>query len=364
MPGMNSVGMQTMQRFARRTVTVQSATSVDDKEWNDFVRNAAQSSIYHLTEWRDIIRKLFGHETSYLCARSDTGQIIGVLPLVRICSRLFGNYVVSIPYFNYGGAIGDGVDVEIALMNKACRFADEAGASHIEFRDMAPREGNWPVRHDKLCMTLSLPDSTEALWRSFESKVRAQIKRPLRENVEVTVGQEKVVLLDEFYQVFSRNMRDLGTPVYSKQFFAEIIQVFPHNTFFVIVKHDGRPAAAAFLLGFRGRLEIPWASSIRKYNALGVNMLLYWEAMKAAIENGYQVLDFGRSTVDSGTFRFKKQWGAEPKQLYWHYWIKDGGRPPMLNPSNPKYQLAIKVWQKLPLCIANWLGPNIVRGLP
>lgn len=143
-----------------------------------------------------------------------------------------------------------------------------------------------------------------------------------------------------------------------------ILENLPDSCFIVVVRHKGVPVSAAFLLGYRHCLEIPWASSLREANSIGVNMLLYWEVLKYAIESGYQQFDFGRSSVDGGTYRFKKQWGAKPRQLFWHYWLPDGGRMPQLTPNNPKYQLAIKAWQNLPLWAANWLGPKLIKNLP
>jgi serine/alanine adding enzyme len=131
-----------------------------------------------------------------------------------------------------------------------------------------------------------------------------------------------------------------------------------------VIRVAGHPAAAAFLLQGPQRMEIPWASSLRTYNRIGVNMLLYWEALKFSIARGCRVFDFGRSSIGSGTYRFKQQWGAQPRQLYWHYWLRTGNQPPALNPDNPRFRLAIRMWQRLPLAIANRLGPPIVRNLP
>jgi FemAB-related protein (PEP-CTERM system-associated) len=335
----------------------------DPAVWDDFVGNHAQGSIYHRSVWREIIARLYGHQSMYLCAKAGrTGEVMGVLPLIRLRSALFGDYLVSMPYFNYGGALAETPEIAELLMLEAGARAKDLGATHIEFRDTVERSARWPVRKDKVVMELALPDSPEVLWKNIGSKLRAQIKRPQRETVSTVQGGVEV--LDEFYAVFSRNMRDLGTPVYAKAFFAEILAAFPHSSYVVVVRHQGRPAAAGFLLGYQGRLEIPWASSLREFNALGINMLMYWEVLRLAIERGYAVFDFGRSTVDSGTYRFKKQWGAEARPLYWHYWLDAGRDMPRLNPGNPKYRMAIAMWQRLPLFVANKLGPLLVKNLP
>jgi len=239
--------------------------------------------------------------------------------------------------------------------------AANLNASHIEYRDDIPREG-LPVRSEKVNMVLRLPDNPDKLWESFTAKLRAQIRRPQRENPVIVAGH--LEYLDDFYNVFARNMRDLGTPVYAKRFFRNILDTFPEASRLVIVRIANQPVAAAFLIGHRDTMEIPWASTIRDVNHLSMNMLLYWEVLKLAIAGKYRYFDFGRSSQDSGTFRFKRQWGASPRQTYWHYWLNHGQELPALNPQNPKYAMAIKIWKRLPLPLTRLLGPPIVKYLP
>lgn len=330
------------------------------EQWDGFVRDCDGASIYHLAAWRPLIRSLFGHETIYLYAERNR-QVIGILPLVRLRSRLFGDYLVSMPYFNYGGALAADAAVATMLMRAAAELARERGCSHVEFRDTEQRDG-WPVRTDKVGMELRLPGNIDALWDALGAKLRSQIKRPQKAGAEGASGGRE--LLPEFYSVFARNMRDLGTPVYALGFFDAILKAFPTQARITVVRYRGAAVAAGFTLGFRGRLEIPWASANRDYNALSVNMLLYAEVLKRAVVDGYTVFDFGRSSTDSGTYRFKKQWGATERPLYWHYALPPGREVPQLTPNNPKYRLAIAVWQRLPLFVTNRLGPLIVKNLP
>lgn len=330
------------------------------EQWDGFVRERDGASIYHLAAWRPLIRTVFGHETMYLYAEHNR-QVTGVLPLVRLRSRMFGDYLISMPYFNYGGALATDVAVASTLMHAAADLGRERGCSHVEFRDTEPHHG-WPVRTDKIGMELRLPSNIDALWETLGAKLRSQVKRPQKAGAEGASGGRE--LLPEFYAVFARNMRDLGTPVYSFGFFDAILRAFPTQAHITVVRYRGEAVAAGFTLGFRGRLEIPWASANRDYNALSVNMLLYAEVLKRAIADGYTVFDFGRSSIDSGTYRFKKQWGATERQLYWHYALPPGHEVPQLTPNNPKYRLAIAVWQRLPLFVTNRLGPFIVKNLP
>lgn len=340
---------------------VEGANPADARAWDAYVQTHEQGSIYHLDVWRRVVEMAFGHPGDQWIARDNDGTIRGVLSVNYLRSRLFGHYGVSMPFANYGGALADDETITEALMDAASSRAVELGLSHVEFRDAKPYSGHWPVRDSKVIMRRPLPATSDALWKEFGSKLRAQVRRPMREDVMVEFGGED--LLEDFYTVFSRNMRDLGTPVYGRGFFRSILALCEHTSL-VIVRHHGLPVAAAFLLGFRTRLEIPWASCLRSANPIGANMLLYWRCLEFAVEQGYGEFDFGRSTIDSGPHRFKRQWGGVEFPCYWHYWLPEGGVMPELNPDNPKYRMAIRLWRHLPLAVANRLGPGIVRSLP
>ena len=329
-------------------------------DWDDYVYKK-QASIYHDSRWPQLIKKVFGHDSHYLMARED-GKVVGVFPLVQLKSLLFGNYMVSMPYFNYGGIVANTHAITMSLLSSAHELYDELGCSHIEMRFDTEQAIELPVRTDKITMLLNLPDDPDELWQAIGSKRRAQVKRPIREGVTFLYGGSK--LLDDFYYVFSNNMRDLGTPVYGKRFFKEILSTFGKNTFIAIVSLNGEAVGAGFLIGNNGKLEIPWASTLRKVNRLGVNMFLYWNILSIAIEKNFQVFDFGRSSKDAGTLKFKKQWGGDEKQLYWYYDLKQNEPLPALNPNNKKYQLAIAVWKKMPVNITRVLGPLLVKNLP
>lgn len=333
----------------------------EQAEWNAYAERNPAASIYHLSEWRDLICRTFGHKGYYFMARNSEQAVVGILPLIHMKSRLFGNFLVSMPYFNYGGAVADHPAIEQQLMNAANERASRLHASHVEYRDDIPRNG-MPVRMEKVNMILRLPDTPDALLKGFGSKLRSQIRRAQREKPTIHYGDNEY--LDDFYRVFSHNMRDLGTPVYSKNLFRNILQCFPERSRIVVARMAGKPVAGAFLMGYHEMLEIPWASTLRDVNHLSINTFLYWKILQFAIENGYRYFDFGRSSRDSGTYRFKQQWGAEPKQLYWHYWLGNGGTVPSINPDNPRYALMIKTWQRLPLVLSKLLGPPIVRNIP
>ncbi len=343
-------------------IRVQQARDADRSAWNDFVDSLDGAEPYHPYEWRGVFERVFDHNTHYLIARKPDGQVSGILPLVQLKSVLFGNFLASVPCFSYAGTLAADAESRNQLVEAAWAIASEIGAQHVELRHGANVDLDLPYRDDKVAMRLRLPDTADQLWKQFSSKLRARIRRPTKEGAECVQGDTD--LLGEFYFVFSRNMRDLGTPVYPIDLFREMCETFPDRTRIFVVRLGGEPCAAGITYGFRNRLEIPSASSLREYNRVSVNMLLYWTVLQYAVENSYSLFDFGRSSPDAGTYRFKKQWGAQPEALRWHYRLPAGRDLPQLNPDNPKYHLATRVWRKLPLPVANALGPRIVRNLP
>lgn len=332
--------------------------------WDDFVAASARASVYHRSPWLQVIAEVFGHKVFYLTARSAAGELRGVLPLVQQRSVAFGNFLTSIPFYNYGGALGESEAVVSSLMQRGCELSRELSCSYIELRDVEPRSGPWHVRTDKVTMVAALPADEAALSKQLGAKLRSQIKRAEREGPSVQTGG--IELLDEFYDVFCRNMRDLGTPVYPRVFFRAILTHCASQCLLVVVRRNGQAAAAAFLVLAGGRAEIPWAACRADAKPAGFNMRLYWEALKAAVLAGCTEFDFGRSTPDSGTYRFKQQWGATPQQLYWHRKTRNPDSEAAKGPASEgrlmKY--AVQVWQRLPLSVANTLGPLISPGLP
>jgi FemAB-related protein (PEP-CTERM system-associated) len=275
---------------------------------------------------------------------------------------MFGCFLTSMAFFNYGGVLADRADVCVALLAAAAQTAKDVGAAHIELRQAEPLETDWPVRSHKVSMRLALPQDYEGLLKAFPSKLRSQIRRAEKEGMDVRIGGEE--LLEDYYRVFARCMRDLGTPVYEKGFFRSIVETFPKEVRLCVVSLKGIPLASGLLYGFNSTLEIPWAASDKRFSRLAPNMLLYSAVLEYACREGYREFDFGRSSVDSGTYRFKQQWGAQPRQLYWYYWLAGGQSIPELNPNNPKFKAAISVWQHLPLPVTNLIGPHIVKYLP
>lgn len=332
-------------------------------EWDKYVRQHNKATVYHLTIWQQIITQCFGHDCYYLFAENSDGKICGVLPIVHINSILFGNNFYSLPFFNYGSALADNEQIKSKLVKESIKLAEAKRTDYLQIRENSKVEAlDLDFSENKVNMLLQLPDTTDELGKSIGSKRRSQIKRPIREGVTHKFG--KLELLDDFYEVFCINMRDLGTPVYSKSFFKKILNSLPENSLICVVYWQNKPVSAGFLLHHNSQMEIPWASTVRYANKISVNMYLYWQILSYAIEHKFKVFDFGRSTVNAGTYKFKKQWGAEPEQCYWYHWVPKGKELPNLSPSNSKFEAAIKIWQKLPLSFTKLIGPPIVKNLP
>ena len=334
----------------------------DGAEWDAFVASCPNATNYHQYGWRGIIEKSFGHATHYFVARDRSRQIRGVLPLAHMKSALFGNFLVSLPFFNYGGLLCAEDAAAEPLLDASRALLGEVGAGHAELRHFRTSREELATKLHKVTMILPLEASPEAQWKKLDPKVRNQVRKAEKSGLQAVTGG--LELLDGFYQVFCRNMRDLGTPVYGKDFFSNVLEAFPETTRIISITLEGQTVASGFLSWHQDTLEVPWASSIRDFREMCPNNLLYWEAIKFAIGTGAAQFDFGRSTPGEGTFRFKKQWGAEPHQLHWNYLLSKGTALPELNPHNPKYRLAIGVWQRLPVALTRLLGPPIVRNIP
>jgi FemAB-related protein (PEP-CTERM system-associated) len=334
--------------------------------WDDYVDRHSQASAYHRAAWSCAVANVFRLEVHFLAARGADEHLCGVLPLVRQKSLLFGDRLTSLPYFNYGGALADDAAIRRALMERAAGLGRELGVDQVEFRDVEPPPVDWPVRTDKVTMLLDLPDSVEALDRQLGSKLRSQVKRAAREQPELRVGGTE--LLDDFYAPFCEVMHELGTPVYPRRFFVALLEAVPSACTLVSVRIGGQPMGAAWLVQHRKTLEIPWAATTAAARPKAVNMFLYHEVLKLAVARGLARFDFGRSTVDSGPYRFKKQWGARPVPLHWAQWSRNATDTTARTTKPPEsggfMGRATAAWSRLPLGIANRLGPLISPKLP
>ena len=312
--------------------------------------------------WLSVLRSALQH-VPYLLTATSEDRIVGVLPLAFVKSWLFGRFLVSLPYVNSAGIVADTDAAAEQLLSRAVELADTLDVRYLELRQQRElaHAALTAKNATKSLLMLNLPRSSEELLAAFKSKLRSQIRSGEKKGFEVRWGTQE--LLPDFYAVFSQNMRDLGTPVYSRHLFVEILTQFATSAELCVLYLQAQPVAAALLLHHAGVTEVPSASSLRAFNSTNANMVMYWHLLQRAIGRGQAKFDFGRSTVDSNTYRFKTQWGAQPSPSVWQYYVRRGDVSDM-RPSNSRFGLAIRIWQKLPLAVANLLGPIVVRGIP
>ena len=335
-------------------------TNVSNRVAN--IEQADELSLGRSLRWLTVLERGLGHRP-YLFEARHAGKTVGVLPLAYVSSRLFGRYLVSLPYVNSFGVNANHKATADALVDAAVELTDELDVRHLQLRHEV--ELNHSALSEslksKVLMQLALPSTTDELWSQFRPKVRNQIRKGQDQPFDVSWGSTEQ--LDDFYSVFSRNMRDLGTPVFPKRLFVNILEQFPDEAEFCVVRDGERSIAAGLLVHGEKRTEVPSASSLREYNKTNANMLMYWHLLQRTVERHQEIFDFGRSSIDGNTFRFKKQWGAQPVPTAWQYYIRSGTVGDV-RPDNPKYELAIDVWRRLPVSLTRIVGPVIARGIP
>lgn len=333
----------------------------DSRAWDEFVTRADGASCCHLAGWREILTDVLGAECLYRIAARADGAWQGVLPLVRVRSRLFGHYLVSLPFLNDGGPLGL-LDAQRVLVEDAVNEARRSGADLLELRTRTASNLNLPVSSRKITVLLPLPADANTLFRQFPGKLRSQIRRPIKEGLEVRFGAEQ---REPFYDVFARTMRDLGTPVLPRAFFERVAQAFPQLVVFGVVYRGEQPLAAGSGFLWQNEFEITWAGAVRASRPLAANMLLYWAFMEHVIARGARMFNFGRCTPGGGTHRFKQQWGGMDLPLPWTEYISPRSvrrAPP--SPEERAFAWGPRLWRRLPLPIANLVGPRLVRFLP
>jgi FemAB-related protein (PEP-CTERM system-associated) len=316
----------------------------------------------HLPSWIECLKSGLKHR-GYVIRAVDEGNKVGELPLMLVSGPIFGKFLCSLPYINTGGAWAKNDEIGKALIDKACELADSLNVRYLELRHEQPfphPKLNFE-RSDKVHMRLSLSENDEELDRGFKSKLRSQVRKSGSHDHVVKWGNHD--LLNKFYAVFSTNMRDLGTPVFPRALFGSILTEFGPDAELCLVENGAKPIAGALLVHSNGTTEVPSASSLRAWNPTGANMFMYRQLLSRAIQRGSHTFDFGRSSVDTGTYKFKAQWGAKPHPAVWQYYIRKGSADDM-RPDSDRNQKLIKIWQKLPVWLTRVIGPPIVRGIP
>ncbi len=328
--------------------------------WHDYLKNHPQATIYHHPAWGQIMQNTYGNLPCYLTARRENNTC-GVLQLVEQRSRLFGTHLCSLPYFDAVGILSDDAQTTSALTHAAAELLQNHHVQWVELRHLQPLCADLPARTDKVTMHLDLPETDEALWEEFTTKLRTKIRKAQKS--ETTTHQGGMELLDEYYLIYLLTMRELGSPPHSRKFFHRIIEAFGEHVRLFVVRMEGKPVAASFTLIGGNKFHVPWSGSLFALRKLNVNLVLYWDMLAYACGQKLNIFDFGRSTLDSGTYAFKKQWGARDVPLYWQFLLADGQDMPQLSPDSPRYRRFVACWKKLPLPVTRWLGPKLIGKL-
>jgi len=329
----------------------------DRRLWDAYVLNHPEGSAYQLFAWRDAVTEAYGFDGRYLMAR-EGGRVLGVLPLIDYRRPFLPRRLISLPYCDFGGVLANDAVVAGRLLKEARHLLDRLPAAALEVRSTSSEE--LEDAGGKVRMLLELPAGSEVLLRGMKAKLRSQINKPQRDGLIAKLGGTE--LLEDFYEVFAANMRDLGSPVHSPTWFSRILQGYGGRARVGVVETpNGEPAAAGIVLMGGNTVAIPWASSRRSLNHLNPNMLLYWTFLALAADLGYRWFDFGRSTPGTGTYRFKQQWGARPQVLKWVNYDAAGVCHNIRPATGGLRSKVESLWRHLPLSCCNTLGPVIRR---
>jgi serine/alanine adding enzyme len=361
--------------------TIKTLSLQDTQSWDGYVEKHRDATVYHLSGWSRMIEGTYAQKAYLLAAvandgnatsdNEETERIVGIFPIFKFRDLTLSNSFISMPFSDMGGTVADSALIRRSLIMEAIFLGDKFNAKKIEMRSTERSKSESDFINSKefkkklyyheesrrYRMLLKLPTTSKELIDGYKSKLRSQIRRPIKSGFVATVGQSE--LLEDFYTVFAENMRDLGSPVHSKKLFVNLFKEFT-NKANIFVVHGGKgPVAASLAIGFRNVLHNPWASSLRKYSKFSPNMLLYWKMLEFACDNGFRFFDFGRSSIGEGTYKFKKQWGASPVQLPWQYISigKDIAGDSLSE--NNAFLKAGEIWKRFPIFLTKLIGPHL-----
>ena len=327
--------------------------------WDEFVLGCAQATFFHRAGWQKILRGVFRHDTHYLFAQGSAG-IEGVLPLAHVNSLLFGNALVSLPFAVYGGVAASNPEAAAALEREADALARRLGVAHLELRHVQPRHADWPRQELYVTFRKPIAADDEANMLAIPRKQRAMVRKGIKNELraEVDAGVER------FFALYADNVHRHGTPALPKRYFQALRDECGADCeVLTVVAPDGKPLSGVLSFYFRDEVLPYYAGADLAARDRAANAFKYWELMRRAAARGVKTFDYGRSKVGTGPYAFKKNWGFEPTPLNYEYQLYKRDAVPQNNPANAKFKLMIETWRRLPLGVANWLGPYVVRNL-
>jgi len=339
-------------------IRVKSLDNSHRQQWDRFVNATPEATFFHLSGWQRVIEEACGHRTYFLYAE-DNGVLLGVLPLAQIKSLLFGNRLTSLPFCVYGGIVAASECAGQALRQAACELAEQLGVDCLEFRNSHATHSDWPTKNLYVTFRKTLLADHDKNLKAIPNRQRAVIRKGLAANLQT----EQEPGWQRGYRLYAESLRNLGTPVLTARFFQMLREEFGRACRTQVITHQGRDVAALISFYFRDQVLPYYAGSNFKARVLHAHAYMYWALMCSAVEEGVQCFDYGRSKVDTGSYRFKKNWGFMPEPLHYEFFLVKSKTIPEVNPLNPKYRFFIQAWKNLPLPIANLIGPLLARNL-
>lgn len=348
-----------MPRDTINPILIGSLQDAHDHAWDSFVRAQPLATFFHLSGWKEVLEQSLGHRCHYLFAR-QASEIVGILPLTHVRGRIFGNSLISNGFCVYGGPIATSEAAMHALNTAAMDLARALSVERIEYRLRLPRTSDWHCdRETYVTFRKSLVSDPEQQMLLIPRKQRAMIRKGIKEQLKGTIDRD----VKRFYALYAESVRNLGTPVLGRRYFDCLKSVFAKDAEIVTILSNGQAVASVLSFFFRDEVLPYYGGGGNAARACAANDFMYWEVMRRACEGGIKLFDFGRSKVGTGSFAFKKHWGFEPESLYYEHFLRRLKEVPKINPMNPKYARMIAIWKRLPLSIANALGPIIAREL-
>jgi FemAB-related protein (PEP-CTERM system-associated) len=328
------------------------------KSWDNYVLQSEQGTFFHLSGWKQLVEKVFSHSTYYLYAE-ENGRITGVLPLVHVKSLLFGNALVSNAFCVYGGIVADDDETFQQLDKEACRLAEELGVDHLEMRNQIQMTPERPYKDLYVTFRKELDAEEEKNLQAIPRKQRAMVRKGIKAGLTGVIDEQ----IDRFFAAYSESVRNLGTPVLPKKYFQALKDIFKDQCEILTIEHNGKLVSSVMNFYFKDQVLPYYGGGTEHARAVKANDFMYWEVMRHAVAKGIKTFDFGRSKIGTGSYKFKRHWGFEPEPLFYEFYLVNADSLPDINPLNPKYQMFIKAWKRLPLPVSQTIGPWLAKDL-
>ena len=346
-------------KVTRSAPLVREMGDADRARWDAFVMATPEATFFHRAAWRDVMERAFGHRTLFLYAERD-GRICGVLPLARVKSLLFGDALISLPFCVYGGVVAEDEDARDALLDSAEARAVALGVGHLECRNLSPQRARWATQDLYVTFRKALSPDAEANMLAIPRKQRAMVRKGIKAGLVSSYDDD----VERFFALYADNVHRHGTPAQSRRYFALLREIFGDDCkVLTVTTQDGRAVSSVLSFHFRNEVLPYYAGDAVVARDTAANDFKYWELMRRAGEEGATLFDYGRSKIGTGPYDFKRNWGFTPQALAYEYRLVRATRVPENNPLNPKYRAFIALWRRMPLALANRIGPMLARSL-